>query len=98
MGSEQGGVRPVLIISNDTGNKFSDVVIVSIISSQQNKKTLPTHVPLSAERHNLDRDSFVGLEQIKTISKWRLDKKLASIDYETMRQVDRVIDISLGKL
>ena len=96
VGSEQGGVRPVLIIQNNVGNKYSPTVIVSAITSQMGKAKLPTHIDLSAEKYNLPKNSVALLEQIRTLDKRRLKEKLTSIEGEKMREVNRAILISLG--
>lgn len=95
VGSEQGGVRPVLVVQNDVGNKYSPTVIVAAITSQIDKAKLPTHVELKAE-HGLDRDSVLLLEQIRTIDKRRLREKVAHLDREIMARVDEALKISLG--
>ncbi len=94
-GSEQGGVRPVLIIQNDVGNKFSPTVIVSAITSQQFKAKLPTHIELSAPTYNLQKDSVVLLEQIRTIDKKRLKEFICELDTLIMQEINRAIKISL---
>ena len=96
IGSEQGGVRPVLVIQNDIGNKFSPTVIIAAITSQLSKAKLPTHIELKKEKYNLAKDSVVLLEQIRTLDKRRLKEKLSSIDLLTMRQVDIAVMVSLG--
>jgi len=96
VGSEQGGVRPVLVVQNDIGNKYSPTVIVSAITSQIDKGKLPTHVELLAEEHGLERNSVILLEQIRTIDKGRLKEKIAHLDHETMQKVDEALEISLG--
>jgi mRNA interferase MazF len=96
LGSEQGGFRPVLIIQNDIGNKYSPTVIISAITSQIQKARLPTHVELPARLSNLERDSVILLEQIRTIDKRRLKKRVAKLDSEIMSQVDEGLVISLG--
>lgn len=96
VGSEQGGVRPVLIIQNDIGNKYSPTVIVSAITSQLGKAKLPTHIDLSAEKYNLPKNSVALLEQIRTLDKRRLREKVTSLSEEKMREVNRAILISLG--
>ena len=96
VGSEQGGVRPVLIIQNDTGNRFSPTVIAAAITSQTNKTKMPTHIPLSASAYGLPRDSIVLLEQVRTIDKRRLKEKMGSVDDASMSAVDNAISISLG--
>lgn len=96
VGSEQGGVRPVLIIQNDVGNKYSPTVIVSAITSQLSKTKLPTHIDLSAEKYNLPKNSVALLEQIRTLDKRRLKEKVTSLSPEKMREVNKAILISLG--
>ena len=96
VGSEQGGVRPVLIIQNDVGNKYSPTVIVSAITSQLGKAKLPTHIDLSAERYNLPKNSVALLEQIRTLDKRRLREKVTTLDEIKMKEVNRAILISLG--
>lgn len=96
VGSEQGGIRPVLIIQNDTGNKFSPTVVVAAITSQLSKAKIPTHVELSAEEFGLQKDSVVLLEQIRTIDKRRLKEKVCELDGLKMRKVNVAILISLG--
>lgn len=96
VGSEQGGVRPVLVIQNDVGNKYSPTVIVAAITSQINKAKIPTHVELSALQYNLPKDSVVLLEQIRTIDKRRLKDKLSALDSEKMHKVNLAMLISLG--
>lgn len=96
VGSEQGGVRPVLVIQNDIGNRFSPTVIVAAITAQIQKAKLPTHVEMDAEKHGFDRDSVVLLEQIRTIDKQRLTDKITHLDDDTMRKVDDALLISVG--
>jgi len=96
VGSEQGGVRPVLIIQNDIGNRFSPTVIVAAITAKIQKAKLPTHVELSAEAHGFERDSVVLLEQIRTIDKQRLTDKITHLDDETMKKVNESLSISVG--
>ena len=96
IGSEQGGVRPVLVVQNDVGNKFSPTVIVAAITSQLTKAKLPTHIELSKEKYNLPKDSVVLLEQIRTLDKQRLKEKISSLDFVVMQRVDVAILISLG--
>lgn len=95
VGSEQGGIRPVLIVQNDIGNKYSPTVICAAITSQMNKAKLPTHIALSSAVYALPKDSVVLLEQIRTIDKQRL-RKLCCLDDAMMRRVDRSLLISLG--
>lgn len=96
VGSEQGGVRPVLIIQNDVGNKFSPTVIVAAITSQLSKAKIPTHVELSAREYKLPKDSVVLLEQIRTIDKRRLKEKISVLDNQKMRAINLAILVSLG--
>ena len=96
IGSEQGGVRPVLIIQNDVGNKYSPTVIIAAITSQINKAKLPTHIELSAEVYGLPKDSVVLLEQVRTLDKRRLREKIGAIDGTKMRSIDNALLISLG--
>jgi mRNA interferase MazF len=96
VGSEQGGVRPVLIVQNDTGNRFSPTVIAAAITSQINKSRLPTHIELSAQKYGLSRDSVVLLEQIRTLDKRRLREKMGRVDDELMNRVDLAIAVSFG--
>ena len=96
IGSEQGGVRPVLIIQNDVGNKYSPTVIVSAITSQINKAKIPPHIELSASEFGLPKDSVVLLEQLRTIDKRRLKEKIGEIDSVKMNKVDNALLISLG--
>ncbi|MBP2655764.1 MAG: ndoA 1 [Firmicutes bacterium] len=96
VGSEQGGHRPVLVVQNDVGNKYSPTVIVAAITSQISKAKLPTHVEVSAKIFNLDKDSVVLLEQMRTIDKRRLKEKVTHLSEEIMGKVDEAIRISLG--
>jgi mRNA interferase MazF len=96
VGSEQGGVRPVLIIQNDIGNRFSPTVVVAAITAQIQKAKLPTHVEIDAKRYGFDRDSVILLEQIRTIDKQRLTDKITHLDEEMMGQVNKAIQISLS--
>lgn len=96
VGSEQGGVRPVLVIQNDVGNKFSPTVIVAAITSQLTKAKLPTHIELNKEKYNLVKDSVVLLEQIRTLDKRRLQEKVCSLDNSTMQSIEVAMMISLG--
>ncbi len=95
IGSEQGGIRPVLIIQNDVGNRHSPTVICAAITSKMNKAKLPTHIELSAARYDMDKDSVVLLEQLRTIDKKRLKDKVCHLDGEIMKKVDRALLISL---
>jgi mRNA interferase MazF len=96
VGSEQGGVRPVLVIQNDIGNRFSPTVIVAAITAQIQKAKLPTHVEIDAKRYGFERDSVILLEQIRTIDKQRLTDKITHLDDEMMVKVDDALQISLG--
>lgn len=96
VGSEQGGIRPVLIVQNNVGNKFSPTVIAAAITSQQSKANLPTHIPLNADTSGLARDSVVLLEQVRTIDKKRLKEKMGTIDERSMNAVNNAISISFG--
>jgi mRNA interferase MazF len=96
VGSEQGGIRPVLVIQNDIGNQYSPTTIVLAITSQINKAKLPTHVELKAEQYGLERDSVILAEQIRTIDKTRLKQRLAVLDDEMMNFVDQALEVSLG--
>lgn len=96
VGSEQGGVRPVLVVQNDVGNRYSPTVIVAAITSKINKAKLPTHIELSAHTYGLERDSVVLLEQIRTLDKARLLEKIGNTDLETLHDIDEALAISLG--
>jgi mRNA interferase MazF len=96
VGSEQGGVRPVLVIQNDIGNRFSPTVIVAAITAQIQKAKLPTHVEIDAKRYGFERDSVILLEQIRTIDKQRLTDKITHLDDEMMEKVDEALQVSLG--
>lgn len=96
IGSEQGGVRPVLVVQNDIGNKYSPTIIIAAITSQINKAKLPTHVEITAPEYGLPKDSVVLLEQIRTIDKKRLREKIGRFNEEMMRLVDEALKISVG--
>ena len=96
VGSEQGGMRPVLIVQNDTGNKHSPTVIAAAITSQINKARLPTHIELEAKSYGLTKDSAVLLEQIRTIDKRRLKERMGRLDDNLMNRVDSAIAVSFG--
>lgn len=96
VGSEQGGIRPVLIIQNDVGNKYSPTVIATAITSQINKAKMPTHIELDANEYGLSRDSVVLAEQIRTIDKRRLKEKIGHLDGELMTKVNEALEISFG--
>ena len=96
IGSEQGGIRPVIIIQNDTGNKYSPTVIVAAITSQINKAKLPTHVEISSVDYGLSKDSVVLLEQIRTLDKKRLRDKIGKMTEKDIILVNNAIKISFG--
>lgn len=96
VGSEQGGVRPVLVIQNDIGNKYSPTIIAAAITSKLNKAKLPTHIELSSKEYGLEKDSVVLLEQIRTIDKTRLKDKIGELSESKMIQVNKAMMISLG--
>ncbi|MEG0542203.1 MAG: type II toxin-antitoxin system PemK/MazF family toxin [Angelakisella sp.] len=96
IGSEQGGMRPVLIVQNDVGNKFSPTVIAAAITSQRDKAQLPTHIQLSSQSCGLSKDSVVLLEQVRTIDKKRLKEKMGRIEDSAMGEIDRALTISFG--
>ena len=95
VGSEQGGIRPVLIIQNDVGNKHSPTVICAAITSRMNKAKLPTHVELSARQCQIVRDSVILLEQLRTIDKQRLKDKVCHLDAQILARVDEALRVSL---
>ena len=95
VGSEQGGVRPVLIIQNDVGNKHSPTVICAAITSRMNKAKLPTHIELNAARYHMVKDSVILLEQLRTIDKTRLKDRICHLDSDIMKKVGRALQISL---
>lgn len=96
VGSEQGGIRPVLVIQNDIGNKYSPTVIAAAITSQINKAKMPTHIELAAKDYGLNKDSVILLEQIRTINKRRLREKIGRIDDGLMASVNNALSISFG--
>ena len=96
VGSEQGGVRPVLIVQNDIGNRHSPTVIAAAITSRQDKNRLPTHIEVQADKCGLARDSIVLLEQIRTIDKKRLGDKMGELDHNSMNKVNTALSISFG--
>ncbi|NLT58842.1 MAG: type II toxin-antitoxin system PemK/MazF family toxin [Clostridiales bacterium] len=97
VGSEQGGIRPVLIIQNDVGNKYSPTVIAAAITSQVGKNKLPTHIEVMAENgYGLNKDSIVLLEQVRTIDKRRLKEKMGHLDSDTMARVNEALSVSFG--
>ncbi len=96
VGSEQGGLRPVLIVQNDTGNRHSPTVIAAAITSQVGKARLPTHIEVHALQSGLSRDSVILLEQIRTLDKSRLRERMGKLDGSTMDRVDNAIAVSFG--
>lgn len=96
VGSEQGGIRPVLVVQNDVGNKYSPTVIAAAVTSKINKAKLPTHIELPSESYGLVRDSVILLEQIRTLDKRRLKERIGELNEATMSKVDKAILISLG--
>lgn len=96
IGSEQGGVRPVLVVQNDIGNKYSPTIIVAAITSQINKAKLPTHVEIPGSGYGLTKDSVVLLEQVRTIDKKRLKEKIGRFDDDMMVKVDEALKTSFG--
>ncbi len=96
VGSEQGGVRPVLVVQNDVGNKYSPTVIAAAITSRINKAKLPTHIEIEAAQYGLQKDSVVLLEQIRTIDKRRLREKIGRLDELQMVKVNDAISVSFG--
>ena len=96
IGSEQGGVRPVLIIQNDIGNKYSPTVIAAAITSQKDKTKLPTHIQVNASGCGLAKDSIVLLEQVRTIDKQRLKEKMGALDNVSMDRVNKAFTVSFG--
>ena len=96
VGSEQGGMRPVLIVQNDVGNKYSPTVIAAAITSQRDKTRLPTHIKVNADGSGLSKDSIVLLEQVRTIDKRRLREKMGTLDRVNMGRIDNALSISFG--
>ena len=96
VGSEQGGVRPVLIVQNNVGNKFSPTVIAAAITSQINKAKMPTHIEIDADDYGLSKDSVILLEQVRTIDKRRLKERIGHLNDHLMNRVNEAIEISLG--
>lgn len=96
VGSEQGGLRPVLIVQNDIGNRFSPTVIAAAITSRLGKAKMPTHIDVYADRCGLSKDSVILLEQIRTIDKRRLKEKMGHLDETVMRRVNNAIEVSFG--
>jgi len=96
IGSEQGGMRPVLIVQNDVGNKHSPTVIAAAITSQKEKSRLPTHISLNAQDCGLAKDSIVLLEQVRTLDKKRLKERMGELDNDSMSKVDNALSVSFG--
>ena len=96
VGSEQGGIRPVLIVQNNVGNRFSPTVIAAAITSQRTKANLPTHILVNAQTTGLAKDSIVLLEQVRTIDKHRLKERMGSLDAKSMDEVDQALSVSFG--
>lgn len=96
VGSEQGGVRPVLIIQNDMGNRYSPTVICAAITSKMNKAKLPTHIALNSEEYGIVKDSVILLEQVRTIDKSRLREKVCHLDESVMRRINQGLEVSPG--
>ena len=96
VGSEQGGVRPVVIVQNDVGNRHSPTVIAAAITSRTEKTKLPTHIDVTADRFGLAKDSVILLEQVRTIDKKRLKEKMGHLEDETMEKVNSAISVSFG--
>ena len=96
VGSEQGGIRPILIVQNDTGNKYSPTIIAAAVTSKLNKAKLPTHIELSAKEFGLSKDSVILLEQIRTLDKRRLKEKIGALSDNQMQKVNVALLISLG--
>ena len=96
VGSEQGGIRPVLVVQNDVGNKYSPTVIVAAITSKINKAKMPTHIEIEGEKHGLTKDSVILAEQIRTIDKRRLKEKIGHLDFSLADTVDYALKISFG--
>ncbi|MBQ5994454.1 MAG: type II toxin-antitoxin system PemK/MazF family toxin [Clostridia bacterium] len=96
VGSEQGGLRPVLIVQNDVGNKYSPTVIAAAITSQKYKTRLPTHISVNADRCGLQRDSVVLLEQVRTLDKKRLKERMGYLPDSEMNKINRALSVSFG--
>jgi len=96
VGSEQGGIRPVLVVQNDIGNKFSPTVIIAAITSQINKAKLPTHIEILADDYGLSKDSVILLEQIRTVDKKRLRERIGRLDEELLEKVNEALTVSVG--
>ena len=96
VGSEQGGIRPVLIVQNDVGNKYSPTVIAAAITSQRDKTKLPTHIQVNADESGLTKDSIVLLEQVRTIDKKRLMEKMGRLNDTQMTRINQALSVSFG--
>lgn len=96
VGSEQGGVRPVLVVQNDVGNKYSPTIIVAAVTSQTGRAKLPTHVQLAASQGGLSKDSVVLLEQLRTIDKQRLKERIGALNETQLPDVEKALSVSLG--
>ncbi len=96
VGSEQGGVRPVLIVQNDVGNKYSPTVIAAAITSQHDKSRMPTHINVNGDSCGLSKDSVVLLEQVRTIDKQRLKERMGNLSNNDMNKIDRALYVSFG--
>ena len=96
VGSEQGGMRPVLIVQNDVGNRHSPTVIAAAITSQKDKSKLPTHISINANQCGLAKDSIVLLEQVRTLDKQRLKERMGELDGGSMSKVDNALSVSFG--
>ena len=96
VGSEQGGIRPVLVVQNDVGNKYSPTIIVAAVTSRRNKADLPTHVEIAADGNGLSKNSVILLEQLRTIDKTRLKERIGTIDRNRLPEVNEALSVSLG--
>lgn len=96
VGSEQGGIRPVLIVQNNTGNKFSPTVIAAAITSRRTKASLPTHIKVNADSCGLSKDSIVLLEQVRTLDKQRLKERMGTLCERDMQKIDKALSVSFG--
>ena len=96
IGSEQGGIRPVLIVQNNIGNKYSPTVIAAAITSQHTKTSLPPHIKVNADSCGLSKDSIVLLEQVRTLDKQRLKERMGNLDKNDMSKIDKALTVSFG--
>lgn len=96
IGSEQGGIRPVLIVQNNTGNRHSPTVICAAITSKLNKAKLPTHVAITAQENGIAKDSVILLEQVRTIDKMRLKERICHLDDSVLKEIDKALSVSLS--